>query len=445
MPYSSCSRTTIVNNKEDRPIDLSTVAIIGGLFLAFALVSGRLEGTILTAPLLFVAFGFLAGSGGFGFANVDVEHSAIHVIAELTLILVLFTDAARIDIDRVREDHNLPMRMLLLGLPLAIAAGTFAAAFLFPTFSIWEAALLAALLAPTDAALGQSVVSAKAVPIRIRQSINIESGLNDGIALPAVLLFAALAGAAHGANDAGNWLRFGLMQVTLGPLAGAIIGYAGARLIDTAAERGWTTTASQGIGILSLSVLAYVLAEMIGGNGFISAFVAGIVFGNSIRHPCTFLFEFMESEGQLLMLITFLVFGAALLPEGLAHVDVTVVVYALLSLTAIRMIPIALSLLGSGIRLPTYLFLGWFGPRGLASILFVLLILEETEIPHRDEILSITVITVAFSVILHGISAAPLAKLYGRLAERMGECEEGKAVSDMPLREGPMNKADPEL
>jgi len=300
------------------------------------------------------------------------------------------------------------------------------------------------LLAPTDAALGQSVVSAKAVPLRIRQSINIESGLNDGIALPAVLLFAALAGAAHGGGEAGDWLRFGLLQVTLGPLAGVAIGYAGARLIDMAAERGWATTAFQGIGILALSVLAYVLAEIIGGNGFISAFVAGIVFGNSIRHPCTFLFEFMETEGQLLMLITFLVFGAALLPEGLAHFDVTFVIFAVLSLTVIRMIPIALSLLGSGIRFPTYLFLGWFGPRGLASILFVLLILEEAEIPHRDEIFAVTVITVALSVILHGISAAPLAKIYGRLAERMGECEEGKPVSDMPLREGMMTNTDPE-
>lgn len=409
---------------------------MGSLFLAYSLVSGRLEGTILTAPLLFVAFGFLVGPGGFGLADIDVEHSAIHVIAELTLILVLFTDAARIDINRVREDHNLPMRMLLVGLPLAIAGGAFVAAALFPMFSIWEAALLAALLAPTDAALGQSVVSAKAVPLRIRQSINIESGLNDGIALPAVLMFAALAGAAHGGNEAGDWLRFGLMQVTLGPLAGAIIGYAGARLLDVAAERGWATTAFQGIGILSLSVLSYVLAEMIGGNGFISAFVGGLVLGNSLRHPCTYLFEFMESEGQLLMLITFLVFGAALLPEGLAHVDATFVVYAVLSLTAIRMVPIALSLLGSGLRMPTYLFLGWFGPRGLASILFVLLILEEADIPHRAEILSITVITVALSVILHGMSSAPLANAYGRLVERMGECEEGKTVSEMPLREG---------
>ena len=391
-----------------------------------------------------MAFGLGAGASGAGIADIDIGHSAIHVIAELTLILVLFTDAARIDLGRVREDHNLPMRMLLIGLPLAIAAGTLAAAALFPSFSIWEAALLAALLAPTDAALGQSVVSAKAVPLRIRQSINIESGLNDGIALPAVLLFAALAGAVHGSSDASDWLQFGILQVTLGPLAGVAIGYAGARLIDTAGEREWATEAFLGIGILSLSVLAYVLAELIGGNGFISAFVAGVVFGNTIRHPCTFLFEFMESEGQLLMLITFLVFGAALLPEGLAHANITIVIYAVLSLTVIRMVPIALSLLGSGIRAPTFLFLGWFGPRGLASILFVLLILDETDLPHRAEILSITVITVGLSVVLHGITAAPLAKAYGRLAASMGECEEHKTVSDMPLREGMAVNNNPE-
>ncbi len=204
-----------------------TIAIVGGLFLAYALVSGRLEGTILTAPMVFVAFGFIVGAGGLELAIVDVEHSAIHVIAELTLILVLFTDAARIDINRVREDHNLPIRMLLIGLPLVVAAGTIVATLLFPAFSLWEAALLAALLAPTDAALGQAVVSAKVVPLRIRQSINIESGLNDGIALPAVLLFAALASAHYQAGDTGNWIQFGVLQVTLGPLVGAITGYFG--------------------------------------------------------------------------------------------------------------------------------------------------------------------------------------------------------------------------
>ncbi len=416
---------------------LTTAALIVGFFLAYALVSGRLEGTVLTAPLIFATFGFLISPHVFGVASIGVEHSAIHLIAEVTLILILFADAARIDLNRVRKDHNLPARMLLIALPLVIAGGAITAAWMFPALSIWEAALLAALLAPTDAALGQAVVSAKSVPVRIRQSINIESGLNDGIALPAVLLFAALAtGAAH-SGQAGEWLQFGLLQVTLGPIVGAVLGYFGARFLDEAAERGWATTSSQGIGILALAILAYVLAETVGGNGFISAFVAGIVFGHNIRHECTFLFEFMESEGQLLMLVTFLVFGIALLPEGLAHFDPKIFGYAVLSLTLIRMIPVTLSLLGSGIRLPTHLFLGWFGPRGLASILFVLLILEEADVPRSEELLAITVTTVALSIVVHGISAAPLARLYGRLAERMGECEESKTVSDMPLRTGP--------
>jgi NhaP-type Na+/H+ or K+/H+ antiporter len=413
-----------------------SVAIIAGGLLLFSLVSGRLEGTMITAPLVFILFGFAVGEGGLDVAKIDIGHSAIHVIAELTLILVLFTDAARIDLQRVRRDHDLPVRMLMIGLPFTVAAGTLVAAWLFPALSLWEAALLAALLAPTDAALGQSVVSAKSVPVRIRQAINIESGLNDGIALPAVLLLAALASASSDATQASDWVRFGLLQVTLGPLAGVALGYIGAKLLDAAAERGSATTSFQGIGILSLAVFTFVAAELIGGNGFIAAFVGGMVFGNTIRHPCTFLFEFMETEGQLLMLITFLVFGAALLPEAIDHLSPTIFLYAVLSLTVIRMIPTAIALIGAGLGLNTQLFLGWFGPRGLASILFVLLILEESDVPHRDELLSITVVTVALSALLHGVSAAPLARLYGRLSAGMGECAENQPVAELPLREG---------
>ncbi|MDH3614916.1 MAG: cation:proton antiporter [Gammaproteobacteria bacterium] len=417
-------------------MDALSLAITAGGLLLYSLISGRLQGTIITAPLAFIVFGLIIGAGGLNVADIDPGHSTIHFIAEFTLILVLFTDAARIDLDQVRRDHNLPSRMLIVGLPLAIVAGTVVASQLFPAFSLWEAALLAALLAPTDAALGQSVISEKAVPVRIRQAINIESGLNDGIALPVVFLLAALAGTAPGATEAGEWVRFGLLQVVLGPLAGVGVGYVGARALDSAIERGWANTAFQGIGILSLAVFTYVAAELVGGNGFIAAFVGGMVFGNTIRHPCTFLFEFMESEGQLLMLITFLVFGAALLPEGIAHLNPTNLFYAVLSLTVIRMIPVAVSLIGSGVRLPTQLFLGWFGPRGLASILFVLLILEESDVPHREQLLSITVITVALSALLHGVSAAPLARIFGRLADRMGECEETRVVAEMPTREG---------
>lgn len=417
-------------------MDLATIAAVTAIFLAYSLVSGKLSGTIVTAPMLFVAIGFAAGPGGFGVVAVNVQHEVIHLIAELTLILVLFTDAARIDLGRVRRDHNLPSRMLLIGLPLTMLFGALVAAFLFPGFSFWEAALLAALLAPTDAALGQAVVSDKIVPVRIRQTINIESGLNDGIALPVVLLLAAVASAHFNASDSGQWLRFGLLQVTLGPLVGVVVGFAGARLIDTAAAKQWMGESSQGIAILALAIFAYAMAEVVGGNGFIATFVAGMVFGNAIRNACTFLFEFMETEGQLLMLLTFFIFGIALLPEGLSYATPMMFVYALLSLTVIRMLPIAISLLGAGLSPPSWLFLGWFGPRGIASILFVLLVLEEMQLPHRHELLAVTMITVALSVLFHGISAAPFAKLYGRLAGRMGECEESQVVTDLPLRGG---------
>lgn len=408
--------------------------------LAFASISGRLQGSVVTAPVLFVGFGFAIGSGGFDIAMIDPDHGSIHLIAEATLILVLFSDAARIDLDRVRRDHNLPVRMLMLGLPLTMIAGTLLASVIFPNFSMIEAALLAALLAPTDAALGQAVVSARIVPLRIRQAINIESGLNDGIVLPVVLLLAAMAGSEAESAEGAQWLRFGLLQVTLGPLAGVIAGYLGARLLDAAAERGWAEDNTLGIGILSLAILTYVITEVIGGNGFIAVFVAGMVFGNTIRHPCSFLFEFMETEGQLLMLLTFLVFGAVLLPGVIPQVDSAMLIYAVLSLTIIRMIPIAISLTASGVRMPTQLFLGWFGPRGLASILFVLLIVDSSNVPAREEILTITIITVALSAILHGVSAAPFANAYGRMCATMGQCEEIQPVTELPLRGGPVTK-----
>ncbi|MDH3712260.1 MAG: cation:proton antiporter [Gammaproteobacteria bacterium] len=417
-------------------MDLNSIAIIVAGFLLFALFSGRLQGTVLTAPLVFIVFGYLVGAGGLGVAQVDPGNDALHLVAELTLILVLFSDAARIDLGSLRRDHNLPLRMLVVGLPLVMLTGAVLAAVLFPEFAFWEAALLAALLAPTDAALGQSVVSAREVPVRIRQAINVESGLNDGIALPAVLLFAALASASHADTDAGEWLQFGLLQITLGPVTGAIVGMVGGRVLDRVAEKQWAATSFQGIAILALALLCFVLAEMLGGNGFIAAFVGGVAFGNTIRHPCTFLFEFMETEGQLLMLITFMVFGAALLPKGLQHIDGSVVFYALMSLTVIRMLPVAVSLFRTGVGWPTRLFLGWFGPRGIASILFGLLILEEMEVANVEKLFAITIVTVALSALLHGVTAAPLARLYGRKAAAMGECEENRVVTELPLREG---------
>ena len=407
--------------------------IIAGLFLAFGLISRRIQGSVLTGPMLFAGLGLVLGPAVLGLVNIEITNSVLHTLAEITLVLVLFSDAASIDLRQLRRDHNLPLRMLLIGMPLTIAFGALVAVLLFPMFSIWEALLLAAILAPTDAALGQAVISNKAVPVRIRQALNVESGLNDGIALPVVLMFAALAAAAGAADDTTAWFAFGARQVTLGPLVGIGVGYLGARLVALSYAREWMAETAEGIISLAMAFGAYLLAELVGGNGFIAAFVGGLVFGNTLAMKCKFLYEFAEAEGQLLTLATFMAFGSAMLPLGLEGMGFMPVVYAVLALTVLRMLPVRLSLLGTGVSSVTSAFLGWFGPRGLASVLFVLLILEQADVPHKHEILVVSVLTVGLSILLHGLTAGPASVRYGARAKAMGECAENMPVAEEPF------------
>ncbi len=417
-------------------MDTEAFVIVAVGLILFGLVSKRLESSVLTGPMLFAGLGLVIGSAVLDIADFDIGHGFIHLLAEVTLILVLFSDAARIDLRVVRRDHGLPVRMLLIGMPLTIAFGLAVALGLPLGLGLWEAALLAAILAPTDAALGQSVVTSPRVPARIRQALNIESGLNDGIALPLVLLFASLASAGQAEAGDRNWIAFGALQVTLGPLAGIVVGGMAARLIDRAAGAGWMAESAQGPAILAVALLSYACAEMIGGNGFIAAFTAGMVFGNQVRDRCRFLFEFAEAEGQLLTLLTFLIFGAAILPAAIGHVGWAVLVYALLSLTAIRMVPVAVSLVGAGLKPPTIGFLAWFGPRGLASILFALFVLEDTAIPGAQTIMVVVIVTVTLSILAHGLTAAPAARWYGSVIAQGQDSPEAKSVTEMPTRTG---------
>jgi NhaP-type Na+/H+ or K+/H+ antiporter len=414
-------------------MDFVALLTIALALIAYGLISRKLEGTALTGPLLFTVFGLIFGPAVFGLIPLQVSNESLHMLAEVTLILVLFSDAASIDLTQLRRDHNLPVRMLVIGLPLSIAAGALAAFLIFDDFGIWEAALLAAMLAPTDAALGQSVVSDPRVPVRIRQALNVESGLNDGIALPFVLIFAAFASAMLGETGAGEWIAFGAMQVILGPIAGIAIGYVGAKLVAACYRSQWMSETAEGMIALGLAFGAFALAEVIHGNGFIAAFVAGLTFGNVLQKKCRYLYEFAESEGQILVLLTFAAFGGAMIPQAMNALTFEHVVFAVLSLTVLRLIPIQLSLLGTGLQPATTFFLGWFGPRGLASILFVLLILEETDLVNEAALFTIVTVTVALSVVFHGISAAPAARRYGAMSQKMGECEENKPVSEEPF------------
>jgi NhaP-type Na+/H+ or K+/H+ antiporter len=382
---------------------------------------------------LFSVFGLIAGPAALGLIQLQISNESLHLLAEVTLILVLFSDAASIDLDQLRRDHNIPVRMLLVGLPLTIALGAAAALLLFNDFRFWEAALLAAILAPTDAALGQAVVSNRLVPVRIRQALNVESGLNDGIALPFVLIFAAFASAMHAEANAVEWLLFGAKQVVFGPLVGIAIGYVGARLVSSCNRTQWMSEGAEGMIALGLAFGAFALAEIVHGNGFIAAFVAGLTFGNTLKQKCRFLYEFAESEGQILILLTFTAFGAVMIPRAMSEVTMAHIVFGVLALTVLRMLPIQVALIGTGVKPITSAFLGWFGPRGLASILFVLIILEEAELANESKLFGVVIITVALSIALHGMTAGPAARWYGAMSRRMGKCEENRPMSDEPF------------
>ncbi len=396
-------------------------ALVAGALLVYGLFSRSLQQRSVSAPLAFVALGLIAGEAGLGLLHLELENHALQLITEITLALILFTDAARIDLRSLWREHTLPLRMLSVGLPLAVAFGAVAAVLIFPGFSIWEAALLAALLAPTDAALGQAVVSEPRVPQRIRQTLNAESGLNDGLALPIVLFFLACATNMHdGPGDfVLDWVLFGGIQVVIGAVVGVLAGGIGGRAVDYCAAQEWMTESFLDLSAVGLAIVAFAVSELLGGNGFIAAFVAGLTLGGVARGRCGSLIKFGEAEGQLLSLLTFLIFGALMLPPAIEAFGWDILLYAALSLTVGRMVPVGLSLIGTGLSWKTVFFLGWFGPRGLASILFALVVVSEADLLVENEILAIVSITVALSVILHGITASPATRLYGERVEAL--------------------------
>lgn len=411
---------------------LTIVILVGALLLLFGLVSRRLSGTLITAPMVFVGVGLAIGGSGLGLVDMDVEGGALHVLGEVTLALVLFADAARIDVRSLGREAGLPARLLGVAMPLVVAAGAGMALLLFPSLGVLEAALLGAILAPTDAALSQSVLHARGVPARIRQALNVESGLNDGLALPVVVVLISLA-SGH-ARGAGDWAWFIGRQVVLGPAIGLAICVAGGWLVRRASEADWMTQDFRRLSGMALALLAFGVAEAAGGNGFLAAFVGGLGLGHTQRDQIDDLYAFVEAEGQFLMLLVFTALGALLIGPALARSTWRSWLYVAASLTVVRMVPVGLSMLGARARLDTTSFLGWFGPRGLASLLFALLLIEDGTMPHRDEVFAVVILTVFASVLLHGLTAAPLSKLYGRRLQEAEGLMEHEDVTEHPLR-----------
>ena len=383
-----------------------------GLIFILSLVSHRLKKTILTAPMVFTTAGIIVFLIIPELAQVEIKSKTVLLLAELALAFTLFGDASRIQARSVWRDSQLPDRLLLIGMPVTIFAGLIIGLLVFTSLTFWEAAILAVILAPTDASLGGAISTSPRVPDRIRKALNIESGLNDGLSVPFLMLFIALARVDSPLENT-SWILYTLQVIGLGLLVGGVMGWGSGWLMSKAAQRGWTDEKAEQLGLLAVVVLVFFIAHEIGGNEFIAAFVAGLLVKVSFSDAGERMLDFSEAWGELLVYFVFFIFGAIAAPM-LPTITFSVVVYAVLSLTLVRMLPVAVSILGVKLQRSSVLFMGWFGPRGLASIVLGFVYLkEEANLPGEPLILLTVAATVLLSVFAHGISTVPAIKQYG--------------------------------
>ncbi|MCZ7533490.1 MAG: sodium:proton antiporter [Acidimicrobiia bacterium] len=400
-------------------------AILVGVILAYALFSKFLAKTPITGPIIFVLFGVLAGPEALDLVTVGLTSDTIQVILEGTLVIILFTDAAVIDVAAARKQLTIPTRLLTVGLIGTIAAGIALAAAMFGELGFWGAAVVAVTLAPTDAALGQAVVTNDLVPSPVRQGLAVESGLNDGIAVP--FLAIAIAGAAGEMTSGSGFIQLFVEEIGIAIIVGLAVGYVGGKLIALCSERGWMSREWRQMSVPILAVLCYLIATPLHGSGFIAAFVAGLVFGKLVRDRYPDVCTLSEATSYLMTMLSFFLFGALLLGPRITDITWEITLYAIASLTVIRMIPVGIAMIGSRFTLRTVLFLGWFGPRGIASLVFAGTVVAEYDPVSTEITLTIVSATVALSVLLHGLSAWPLSNIYGRwVAEMDAESDTGE-------------------
>jgi sodium/hydrogen antiporter len=386
------------------------------LLLVYGLFSKVLEKSVVSAPMIFVLVGIVVSFFHLEAFKDGLNAPMVKILAEITLVLVLFLDASTINRSELKKYRSLPIRLLFIGLPLTMLLGFLIAIPLFPGNNLWMLALMALILSPTDAALGIAVVSSKVVPEKIRQSINVESGLNDGIALPPILI--CIAALATQTADEGSglsyWLLFTLKQFVFGPLIGGMVGWIGGQLVERASRKSWMSTTFQRLSAISIAFLAFALTEMLHGNGFIGAYFAGLLLGTQTREIRNRIHDFGEAESEALVLFIFLLLGMILVPFSYPYWDAKAWIYAFLSLTIIRMLPVTISLIGTKLPWSEVGFIGWFGPRGIASVLYLLLVIIDLGKTGYERIISVIVLTVMLSIFLHGITAVPFSKMLGR-------------------------------
>jgi NhaP-type Na+/H+ or K+/H+ antiporter len=416
-----------------RSISVLAVIVFILLVYVYSLLSRRLEGTILTIPLVFTVAGVVLVLLVPGLVvRRETESEVWLILAEITYAIVLFNGATRVNLRILGGRMQLPGRLLVFGLPLTILLGMLVAALVLPDLALWEAGILACILAATDTGLAEGIVRSPRVPACIREALNAESGLSDGLVIPFLMLFVSLI-KVDAAGPGGVFLRIAVQQIGFGIPVGAAIGFVGGWLLGLARRRGWASAPFQQIAMIALAPLCLILAEAIGTSPFIAAFAAGIAVQAGFRDASEGLVEFSENEGRLLHMFVFFLFGTAAGP-ALGEFHLAPVLYAILSLTLVRMLPVAISMIGTRLSAASLLFVGWFGPRGLASIVLSLVVVQlEVQTAGASVVRLGLMATVLLSIFAHGLSASPGIRLYAQQIARLGtDAPEYEAVPEMP-------------
>ena len=394
----------------------ANLAIIAAFVFFYSIASKGLERTPINGAILFISFGLIFGPLGLGLLTLEIKAEGLSILAEIALALVLFTDAANANLSVLKKRFHIPQRLLLIGLPLTILLGFGAGVLVFSGLTLLEIAILATMLAPTDAALGKAVVTNESVPSDIRESLNVESGLNDGICVPILFLFLAIAASSGtDGNTSMVALKLVVQQIGVGIVVGVALTLLGMWLLKTCDEKGWVSETWKQLPVVALAVCCFSLSQQLGGSGFIASFVGGMLFGGVEKGRKHKLMLAAEGTGDTFAMITWVVFGAAVVGQYFKHFSWEIVLYAFLSLTIVRVLPVFLVLGGMKLRTDERLFMGWFGPRGLASIVFAVIVLNK-HLPGSGTIALTVVFTIILSIVAHGLSANPLvAALAARL------------------------------
>ncbi len=384
------------------------------ILVGYGFFSGLLNKYGITGPMAYTAIGFLLSPIVFGNQLLEISSGVVKMISQLGLIIVLFNDSSSLDIKKLKNSWKLTFRLLFVAMPISIIMMFLFGRFLFPDEPQLYIILLVLILIPTDAALGKSVVSDSRIPKNIRNSINIESGLNDGIAFPLLLtVLFAISGLKDPANS--NLFLFFSKQIFLGAIMGVLVGFIGGKIGLVAIRKNWISENMRNLIPIALAILAFYFAEEIGGNGYIASFFGGLFLGNTNETMKNDIKNFSESQGELLVMLSFIIFGLVLIPLTYSYWDIRAFSFAILTLTLLRIIPVIISFWRTDISLPKRLFIGWFGPRGIASVLYILISVQTIgDVSDHVLIFSVATLTVLLSIILHGISSLPIVKLYSK-------------------------------